>query len=257
MKGSLVSNKFKTYKFKNYKDKVIKPRPIYTKNKLVDNYINKNVLKPETHIITTDTDWIEQEIELEPLALSLIKQELDEPPKDIALKLTRTWGFLNFKQDWMNHRKLFGLNAYDPQIKQPFIQDYSENISLWLDLIFFVSYVFQNKSLNLSALQSYVINNPDSEIAKVYKDPRDINLILSDKIFPELIFTNNGISGIELKSNSLFGSIILFAINNYYRELRKCMGPTCGKFFFVQRKGRRFCEPNGRCAKAFERMNKN
>ena len=76
------------------------------------------------------------------------------------------------------------------------------------------------------------------------------------RVSPSLGFKKGKLESISLQSDSLFGAVLIFAIDNFYRELRQCKGPNCRKLFFVKRKGRMFCEPNGRCAKAFERLNK-
>ena len=126
--------------------------------------------------------------------------------------------------------------------------------TLWKNLSFYLHYLFYLNKYSLSQINSIFLKN--DELPNKFLDENTINFELSKRVFPALDFKKNKLDSINLKTDSLYGAVLMFAIDNFYREIRQCMGPTCRQMFFVKRKGRKFCEPNGKCAKAYERLNR-
>ena len=211
-------------------------------------------------IKTTEYSFSEHKIELEALALSLLKIDLKRTQKDISEEFTKKWGFLDFKKSYLENKGLKypyidrqTIHTKDDERK--FIQDYRECSSLWKVLSIYLHYLFYLKDYTTHQINHFFASNPD--LPDIYIDERDINLQLSNRVYPSLGYKDNKLTDITLETDSLFGAVLMYGIDNFYREIRQCKGPNCRQLFFVKRKGRMFCEPNGRCAKAFERMNKN
>jgi len=215
----------------------------------------------EPKIMTTNAySFSKHTIELEALALSLLKIDLNRAADDISKEFTKKWGFLDFKKSYLENKGLIypyvdRQTIYTKDDERKFIQDYWESTHLWKDLSIYLHYLFYLKDYSTHQINRFFINNPD--LPDIIIDERDINFQLSNRVYPSLGYKDNKLTDITLETDSLFGAVLMYGIDNFYREIRQCKGPNCRQLFFVKRKGRMFCEPNGRCAKAFERMNKN
>jgi hypothetical protein len=250
MNNKLVQTTFTNIRFQNYEIESDKGFFIDGKE------INKGKYKV---IKTKDITFTEDKIKLESLALSLLKLDLNRDDAEISLEFTKKWGFLDFVQKFTEAKgEPYGYGQYQSIFEvddpQRFIKNYSEPTSLWKNLSFYLHYLFYLKNYSLSQINNLFLN--DDELPNKFLDEGEINFELSKRVFPTLGFKRNKLDSIKLETNSLYGAVLMFAIDNFYREIRQCMGPTCRQMFFVKRKGRKFCEPNGKCAKAFERLNR-
>ena len=189
--------------------------------------------------------------------LSLLKLDLNRDDAEISLEFTEKWGFLDFAQNYDDARGFpYGQSQtiFQDGDEQKFIKNYREPIHLWKKLSFYLHYLFYLNKYSLSQINNIFLKN--DELPNKIFDEFEINFELSQRVSPALGFKRNKLDSIKLETSSLFGAVLMFAIDNFYREIRQCMGPTCRQMFFVKRKGRKFCEPNGKCAKAYERLNR-
>ena len=248
-KNKLVQTTFTNIRFQNYEIKSDKGFFIDGKE------INKGKYKV---IKTKDITFSEDKIKLESLALSLLKLDLNRDDADISLEFTKKWGFLDFVKEFNEAKGLphgYGPNLFiEVDDQQRFIKNYSEPTTLWKNLSFYLHYLFYLNKYSLSQINSIFLKN--DELPNKFLDEHTINFELSKRVFPALDFKKNKLDSINLRTDSLYGAVLMFAIDNFYREIRQCDGPTCRQMFFVKRKGRKFCEPNGKCAKAYERLNR-
>jgi hypothetical protein len=260
MANKLVKDKFTNYMFKNYelvspqKRRVTDMRGDYSKT--IEAFSDNLIGNKTNWIITNDVKFFKKEIELESLCLALLKVDLKKNSDDIATEFTKKWGFLDFKMDYSNYGQDY---PYGPVFRDEieevdYIKSYYEKTTLWQLLSFYVHYLFYLRDYSTNQINNIFFEN--DELPNIFLDERGLNYEISKRVNPELGFTNFKLKNISFETNSLFGAVLMYAIDNYFREIRQCMGPNCRQIFFVKRKGRMFCEPNGRCAKAFERLNK-
>ena len=249
MNNKLVQTTFTNIRFQNYEIKSAEP---FLVNGKKFNIGKSKVIK------TKDITFSEDKIKLESLALSLLKLDLNRDDADISLEFTKKWGFLDFVKEFNEAKGLphgYGPNLFiEVDDRQRFIKNYSEPTALWKNLSFYLHYLFYSNKYSLSQINSIFLKN--DELPNKFLDEHAINFELSKRVFPALDFKKNKLDSIRLKTDSLYGAVLMFAIDNFYREIRQCEYPTCRQIFFVKRKGRKFCEPNGKCAKAYERLNK-
>ena len=253
MSSRLVKDSFTNIHFKSYKIDVANHHGFF-------EHIPRNA------IITNEESWFKKDIELEPFVLSLLKTSIKKFNNDDALLLTQKWGFLDFKHElYKSRRTCFWDNPLHDEVKDTNlgkISKYREDVYLWTELILLLNYIFNFKDYTLENIWDNFRDDEDLSSMHYIRSHDDINWHLKQRVFPSLSLTDETakqdfrVSEIDLDTYSLFGAALIFAIDNYFKEIRQCKGPNCKQIFFVKRKGRMFCEPNGRCAKAFERLNK-
>lgn len=250
MKNKLVKNTFTTIRFEEYEIESAKPILI-DGNEVTIGKSKRKIIKAK------GTLFSKHKIEIEPLALALLKIDLNDDDEDIAYKFTKNWGFLDFTQKFNEAKGIpYGQSQtfFEEGDEEKFIKNYFEPTRLWKDLSFYLHYLFYLNKYSLSQINNIFLKNDELPNRLISND--SINFELHNRVSPALGFKRNKLDSIYLETYSLYGAVLMFAIDNFYREIRQCDGPTCRQMFFVKRKGRKFCEPNGKCAKAYERLNK-